>query len=243
MTDIILFNKPFQVLSQFSADGDKTTLANFIHLPGVYPAGRLDFDSEGLMLLTDNGALQHLISSPQFKMPKTYWAQVEGVPSESALSQLRAGVELKDGITLPAQAKQIYPETIQERTPPVRFRQSIPTSWIELTIHEGKNRQVRRMTAAVGFPTLRLIRVAIGPYSIKTENLITGEWKKVLIPTELQQQVSRFEQRRSKKPSKFASSDRRSRYSPTGKKAVGGNNQSISDGKRTKRPSHQSTGR
>lgn len=218
MTDIILFNKPFQVLSQFSKDGDKATLADFICLPDIYPAGRLDFDSEGLMLLTSNGSLQHLISSPQFKMPKTYWAQVEGIPSELALSRLQAGVELKDGITLPAHVKRIFPENIPERTPPIRFRQSIPTSWIELQIHEGKNRQVRRMTAAVGLPTLRLIRTAIGPYSIESENITIGEWKKVAISPELQQQVNLFEQRKNKKTSKSPPPYRRSHGSKTRKK-------------------------
>ncbi|WP_191600775.1 pseudouridine synthase [Marinomonas algicola] len=241
MTDLILFNKPFQVLSQFSKEGDKATLADFISLPDVYPAGRLDFDSEGLMLLTSNGALQHLIASPQFKMPKTYWAQVEGIPSDYALSQLEAGIELKDGVTLPAKVKRIFPDNIHERTPAVRFRQSIPTSWIELQIHEGKNRQVRRMTAAVGYPTLRLIRVAIGPYSIEHNNVSVGEWKKEPISSELTQQVNLFEQRKSKKTS--TSFDRRRHSSQARKKPIRKNDQEIFDGKRVARKTNKTVSR
>ncbi|MFT2110173.1 pseudouridine synthase [Marinomonas sp. 2405UD68-3] len=215
MNNIILFNKPFQVLSQFSNDGDKKTLAHFIDIPNVYPAGRLDFDSEGLMLLTENGSVQHLISSPTFKMPKTYWAQVEGIPSEYDLEKLRNGVELKDGITLPAQAKSITPNSISDRSPPVRFRQAIPTSWVELKIHEGKNRQVRRMTAAIGYPTLRLIRVAIGPYSIDTENLAEGEWKSVPLSPEFQERVFQFEKNRKKSTSRAPTNNSRRHYSKT----------------------------
>jgi 23S rRNA pseudouridine2457 synthase len=243
MTDIILFNKPFQVLSQFSRDGEKSTLADFISLPDVYPAGRLDFDSEGLMLLTSNGSLQHLISSPQFKMTKTYWAQVEGIPSDLALSQLQTGVELKDGMTLPAKAKRIYPDNIQERIPPVRFRQSIPTSWIELQIHEGKNRQVRRMTAAVGYPTLRLIRIAIGPYSIEEKSIAVGEWKKASVSSELQQQVNLFEQQKSKKTSSSPSHKRRGHGSQTRKNGSRKNTQQISDGKRVARTPRKTASR
>ncbi len=243
MNDIILFNKPFQVLSQFSSDGDKKTLAHFINVPNVYPAGRLDFDSEGLMLLTDNGAVQHFISSPAFKMPKTYWAQVEGIPNQDALEQLRNGVELKDGVTQTAQAKIIYPNSVSDRSPPIRFRPSIPTSWVELQIHEGRNRQVRRMTAAVGHPTLRLIRIAIGPYQLETEQLAEGEWKKAPLPDELTKRVNDFEQNRKKRTSKTASLNSRRHNSKnksdkresTADKPISGNKKrrkTISNGKR-----------
>lgn len=243
MNDIILFNKPFQVLSQFSDDGYKKTLAQFIDVPNVYPAGRLDFDSEGLMLLTENGSVQHLISSPEFKMPKTYWAQVEGIPTVLDLEKLRNGVELKDGMTLPAQVKHITQSTIPERSPPVRFRQAIPTSWIELQIHEGRNRQVRRMTAAIGYPTLRLIRMAIGPYSIETENLAEGEWKTVALSSELKERVFEFEKNRKKSAPRTPSYNSRRHYSktksdngtPTGNKATSSDKKGrkpLSNGKR-----------
>lgn len=174
----IRFNKPFQVLSQFSSEGDKKSLAAFIELKDVYPAGRLDYDSEGLLLLTDNGPLQHKIANPKHKLPKTYWAQVEGDIGEEAISALQLGVILKDGKTRPAKCRKIdEPETLWPRVPPIRERKNIPTSWIELTISEGKNRQVRRMTAAVGFPTLRLIRYAIGPVTI--DGLAQGKWHEV----------------------------------------------------------------
>ncbi|TNE81168.1 MAG: pseudouridine synthase [Gammaproteobacteria bacterium] len=181
MADLFLFNKPFHVLSQFTDDrGDsskptRSTLADWISTPGIYPAGRLDFDSEGLLLLTDDGALQHRIASPSQKMPKTYWVQVEGDITENALARLRQGVELKDGRTRPAQAVRMAAPTVWDRTPPVRYRESVPTSWIELTISEGRNRQVRRMTAAVGFPTLRLIRFRIGQWTL--EGLSPGEYR------------------------------------------------------------------
>lgn len=159
---ILLFNKPFGVLSQFTDPEGRPTLADYIDEPYVYAAGRLDFDSEGLVLLTDIGRIQHELTG----MPKTYWVQVDGAITEDALAKLRAGVTLKDGRTKPADARAIDAPEVWERTPPIRVRKNIPTSWIELVIREGRNRQVRRMTAAVGFPTLRLIRAAIGPYQL-----------------------------------------------------------------------------
>ena len=166
MARLILFNKPYGILSQFTAEGRFEGLAGFGFPSGVYAAGRLDADSEGLLILTDDGALQHQIAHPSAKLPKTYWAQVEGVPDESALAALRQGVDLKDFITLPAEARLIVEPTLWPRTPPIRTRRDIPTSWIEIIIREGKNRQVRRMTAGVGYPTLRLVRVAIGDWSL-----------------------------------------------------------------------------
>lgn len=177
---LILFNKPFRVLSQFTDDEGHATLADYISMPGVYAAGRLDYDSEGLLLLTDSGRLQHLIADPRHKMPKTYLAQVEGTPDEKGLRQLRRGVQLADGMTQPAEVEIIPPPEIWERVPPIRERRSIPTSWLRLTIREGKNRQVRRMTAAVGWPTLRLIRERIGPWSL--EGLRPGEWIEAKAP-------------------------------------------------------------
>lgn len=179
MPNILLFNKPFQVLTQFTTEDDKKTLADFIDRPNFYAAGRLDYDSEGLLILTDNGALQHQFANPKFKLEKTYWAQVEGEITDEALAQLRTGVTLKDGQTKPASAQQINPPSIWDRTPPIRERKNIPTSWVELKITEGKNRQVRRMTAAVGFPTLRLIRYAIGSHTL--ESLLPGELREVSV--------------------------------------------------------------
>lgn len=166
MSKILLFNKPFQVLTQFTSNDGKSTLADYIDHPDFYAAGRLDYDSEGLLILTDEGPVQHYLANPKFKMEKTYWAQVEGDITEEALAALCKGVELKDGLTRPAKAKKIDEPDIWERTPPIRERKNIPTSWVELKISEGKNRQVRRMTAAVGFPTLRLIRYAIGEWTL-----------------------------------------------------------------------------
>ncbi len=176
MSRILLFNKPYGVICQFSRDGMHPTLADYIAVPDVYPAGRLDTDSEGLLLLTDDGKLQHRITDPKHKLPKTYWVQVEGVPDEAVLEQLRRGVLLNDGKTLPAEAKAMEePAGLWQRDPPVRFRKAIPISWIALTIREGRNRQVRRMTAAVGYPTLRLIRHSIGPWTLS--GLGSGEWR------------------------------------------------------------------
>ena len=176
---LILFNKPYGVLSQFTDEGSgKRTLKEFIPLPGVYPAGRLDFDSEGLMVLTDDGRAQARIADPRSRTAKTYWAQVEGIPDAAALDALARGVDLKDGRTRAARARQIdAPENLWPRDPPIRYRKSVPDSWIELTITEGRNRQVRRMTAAVGHPTLRLIRVQIGDWTL--EDLAPGEWRQI----------------------------------------------------------------
>lgn len=182
MATLILFNKPFGILSQFSGDCAATTLRHFIPVADVYPAGRLDKDSEGLLLLTDDGKLQHLISHPKRKLPKSYWVQVEGLVSDAALQALRSGVTLKDGPTLPARARRIKEPHLWPRNPPVRFRKQIPTSWLELTISEGRNRQVRRMTAATGFPALRLIRHQIGPWPLG--ELQPGEWKKLNVAVE-----------------------------------------------------------
>ncbi len=176
MSRILLFNKPYGVICQFSRDGLHPTLADYIVLPGFYPAGRLDTDSEGLLLLTDDGKLQHRITDPRHKLPKTYWVQVEGMPNEAALAKLCAGVKLPGFTTQPAQARLIgEPSGLWPRDPPIRQRKNIPTSWLELTIREGKNRQVRRMTAAVGYPTLRLIRAAIGGWSLA--GLRPGDWR------------------------------------------------------------------
>lgn len=170
---VVLFNKPFGVLSQFTSKLGMKTLADHIDIPGVYAAGRLDKDSEGLLLLTDDGALQDRIASPRFKLPKTYWAQVEGVPTDEALARLRDGIDLKDGRTRPAHVRRLPEPDVWARTPPIRERKAIPTSWIELQITEGRNRQVRRMTAAAGYPTLRLIRYSIGDWTI--DGIASGE--------------------------------------------------------------------
>ncbi|MEC7764246.1 MAG: pseudouridine synthase [Pseudomonadota bacterium] len=178
MARLILFNKPFDVLSQFTdtkSPSPRPTLSNYIDVPKVYPAGRLDRDSEGLLLLTDDGRLQARISSPKSRTRKTYLAQVEGAPTDDDLALLRKGVMLKDGLTRPADVRLIDPPELWDRDPPVRYRKNVPDRWIELTITEGRNRQVRRMTAAVGFPTLRLVRWRVGDWSL--DGLAPGDWR------------------------------------------------------------------
>lgn len=181
MPRLILFNKPFDVLTQFSdREGGRRTLKDYIPVPGVYPAGRLDRDSEGLLVLSDDGGLIARIAQPHHKLPKVYWAQVEGIPTDEALERLRRGVDLNDGPTLPAGARRTEePAGLWPRDPPIRYRAAIPTSWVELTLREGRNRQVRRMTAAVGFPTLRLIRWAVGDWTL--DGLAPGEWREVAL--------------------------------------------------------------
>ena len=181
MARVILLNKPFNVLSQFTDKGTegsaRETLSSYVKVPGVYPAGRLDRDSEGLLILTNDGKLQARISNPKFKQPKTYLVQVEGTPTEAQLAQLRKGVELKDGMTRPAEARLIPEPELWPRTPPVRFRKSVPDAWIELKITEGRNRQVRRMTAHVGLPCLRLVRWAVGAWTL--DGIPPGEWRDI----------------------------------------------------------------
>lgn len=175
MSRLILFNKPYGVLTQFTGAAPEDTLAAYIDVPSVYAAGRLDKDSEGLLLLTDDGRLQARIADPKFKLPKTYLVQVEGDVTEAALARLRKGVTLKDGPTRPARAERIDPPALWPRDPPVRYRKSVPDSWISLTLSEGRNRQVRRMTAEVGFPTLRLVRWQIGSWTL--DGLAPGAWR------------------------------------------------------------------
>jgi len=181
LSRVLLFNKPYGVVCQFTPEGGHRTLKEFIAIPAVYPAGRLDTDSEGLLVLTDDGRLQAAIADPRHKLAKGYWSQVEGVATEDALGRLRGGVVLRDGPTLPARARAIAEPRLWPRDPPIRFRREIPTAWIEIEITEGRNRPVRRMTAAVGLPTLRLVRFRIGPWNL--EGLALGEWRDVPAPS------------------------------------------------------------
>lgn len=173
---LILFNKPYGVLSQFTDTVGRATLADYVPVANVYPAGRLDRDSEGLLLLTDDGKTQQRLSDPRFKQPKTYWVQVEGEPDAASLDRLRRGIELEGTLTAPALVEQMPEPDLWPRQPPIRVRKSIPTSWLRMTITEGRNRQVRRMTAAAGYPTLRLVRYSVGSHTI--QNLRPGEWRK-----------------------------------------------------------------
>lgn len=177
MSRVLLFNKPFGVLTQFSPSTGRATLKDYIAVPGVYPAGRLDADSEGLVVLTDDGALQARISHPRHKEDKEYWVQVEGEPTVDALSRLAAGVDLGDFVTAPCLAERMTEPALWPRDPPIRFRAAIPTHWLRIVLREGKNRQVRRMTAAIGYPTLRLIRAAIGATSLA--GLALGQWRQI----------------------------------------------------------------
>lgn len=178
MSKIVLFNKPYDVLCQFTDEQGRKTLADYVPITHIYPAGRLDRDSEGLLVLTDDGHIQHQLTDPRHKLAKTYWVQVEGMPTPQALQQLRQGVMLKDGLTRPATVQHLSEEpALWSRHPPIRQRQHIPTSWLSLTISEGRNRQIRRMTAHVGLPTLRLIRVQIGEWSLQT--LLPGQWQRI----------------------------------------------------------------
>ena len=186
----ILLNKPYEVLTQFTDEHGRATLKDFVPVPGIYPVGRLDFDSEGLLLLTDDKALQHRLSDPKFKVPKTYWAQVEGTVSEAALEKLRRGVQIKEGLTAPAQAEIILePADLWERSTPIRYRASIPTSWLAIRISQGMNRQVRKMCAAVGLPCLRLIRASIDEMALGT--LAPGQWRE-LAPEESRKLKAKF---------------------------------------------------
>lgn len=180
MARLLILNKPYGVLCQFSGDGRRPTLADFVAVPRVYPAGRLDADSEGLVVLTDDGRLQARIADPRHRLEKTYWVQVEGTPDAGALAALRGGVVLADGPTRPARVRAIPDPHLWLRDPPIRVRKAIPTAWLELALHEGRNRQVRRMTAKVGLPTLRLVRVQIGPW--KLDGLPPGQWREAPLP-------------------------------------------------------------
>jgi 23S rRNA pseudouridine2457 synthase len=183
MNRLILLNKPYLTLCQFTDEGGRATLADLIEIPDLYPAGRLDHDSEGLVLLTNYGRLQHMITDPRYKLPKRYLVQVEGIPLDTSLQQLASGVVLKDGLTQPAKVERIESPEIWPRNPPIRERKSVPTEWLAITLSEGRNRQVRRMTAAIGHPVLRLIRVSIGNWHL--ESLQPGEWREVDCPQKL----------------------------------------------------------
>ena len=195
MSKLVLFNKPFNTLCQFTGEAGDSTLADFIDIPDVYPAGRLDKDSEGLLLLTDDGQLQNQIASPKHKMKKTYWVQVEGAPDDDALEPLRRGVNIQNYKTKPAKVRLMTSPEVWPRDPPIRERKNIPTSWLEIIISEGKNRQVRRMTAAIGFPTLRLIRAQIGPWRL--DDLTVGQYS--IIDVESPKQAVRTKHRPSKR--------------------------------------------
>ena len=177
MGRVLLLNKPFGVLCQFTPEAGRRSLKDFVDVPGVYPAGRLDADSEGLLVLTDDGRLQGVIADPRHKLEKEYWVQVEGVPGDEAIRRLERGITLRDGPTLPARASVMPEPALWPRDPPIRYRAAIPTAWLALTIREGRNRQVRRMVAAVGFPCLRLVRWRVGPWS--TQGLAPGEWREI----------------------------------------------------------------
>ncbi len=188
MARLVLLNKPYGVLSQFTDAAGRPTLATYVPIPGIYVAGRLDSDSEGLLALTDDGALQARLSHPRHKQAKIYWAQVEGIPDDAALSRLRRGIALNDGLTLPTEVRCIAePDGLWPREPPIRQRAKIPTAWLELTLHEGRNRQVRRMTAAVGYPTLRLIRYRIGQWTLA--GLRPGQWRELAVAGAIQRRL------------------------------------------------------
>ena len=200
MAKLILLNKPFQVLSQFTTDTDKRTLADYLPIKNVYPAGRLDFDSEGLLLLTDNGRLQAQISDPRYKLPKIYWVQVEGEATEQHCHQLCQGVQLRDGPAAALSCQLMPPPQLWKRQPPIRVRQSVPDSWIAITIDEGRNRQVRRMTAAVDLPTLRLVRAQVGDYGL--DGLQPGEYRQIDIAVEANPPRQRFSKKHARPASK-----------------------------------------
>lgn len=202
MSKLILFNKPFQVLCQFRKNDERQTLADFISNPDVNAAGRLDYDSEGLLLLTDDGNLNHQLAHPKFEKLKTYWVQVEGDVTDSAINNLIEGVSLKDGTTRPALVKRIEQPDIWERVPPIRERKNIPTSWLEISISEGKNRQVRRMTAHVGFPTLRLIRAKIGDWSI--DSILPGEYVELEVASPVKKPSSNPRHKKTGHKSRFS---------------------------------------
>jgi 23S rRNA pseudouridine2457 synthase len=195
---LILLNKPYLVLCQFTDSEGRPTLANYLSYPELYPAGRLDYDSEGLLVLTDAGWLQHMIAHPRHKLPKTYWVQVEDIPTDAALAQLAGGVELRDGRTRPARVERIEEPALWPRDPPIRERKNIPTSWLAITISEGRKRQIRHMTAAVGYPTLRLIRYAVGPWRLG--NLQPGEWKQVACPRDRGEYLRLVEREKLSRP-------------------------------------------